>query len=308
MERSNVSAPAGLENSAVEVVDSEWFGQLAERILLGHHVILHGNVADDVLLNGQCVTVAEGLTLLLKTLGYSLIARYDAAEGLRPADDESRVQWRELGLPLDAPPGSSPGAPADQPNTSDEALPGRQPVARPGENAAAARQRLLDAASRSVQPSSTNPEMAVVQIEQLLTQTSKAVAIWLDGAEMLIRDPSGGDHLERRLLMRLKQALRQATVAPFTSGVPARNSAILLTPDLDNLPAWFYRSEPSIATIQITPPGLEERQALLARTLERFWGGDHIARADQPRLVDTLARLTDAFTLHQIKGSSISVQ
>jgi hypothetical protein len=270
-----------------QVSNSPWLLALTEQVYRGRHVLLHGNVNDLVLAGGRVTDLPEALVALLDGLGYVVVGRYDLVDGLCPAPGASSGAFDELLAQV-----TEESTPSSA-ELNSEGRPGR---------VADARDRLNRVARAPHSASAANPEVAAARIEQILRQPETATAVWVDAADLVIRDPRHIELSERQLLMRIKRAMREAASVSGARGHELRNVVIFTTPNLAHIPEGFVSNEPMLTSLYVSTPDVRERRFFLEANFDKYRDADQLDPEQREETLDRLARLTDGLGFRDLEA------
>src|SRR5688572_27747589 len=97
---------------------SPWMVEFEKQLVRGKHILLHGNVRDQFVLDGSHISCLDFLRTYFTRAGYEIVANYDIVDGMQFADpDRMQPEFRRIvtqalggGIPVTRP--STAGAPA----------------------------------------------------------------------------------------------------------------------------------------------------------------------------------------------------
>lgn len=271
---------------------SAWLAGLADQVFRGRHVILHGNVGDYALVtDGRHALLPDAVGELLTSMGYQGMGRYDIVDGLRSSITAGPNAFDQVFTTVIG--------------SAEDATPDQGESERKGASASAeattVRSRLREIARAPHAAASTNPEVAASMLGRLLAQTGTPIAVWVEAADLLLRDPRHVELAERQLLMRIRNAMRAAAMVEGARGHRLRNLLLFSTARLSDLPDWFYRDEASVAPFLIEPPGVSERRAFLNQLAPSFRGASGLSDEEGATAVETLAHVTERMRLKDLE-------
>lgn len=111
-------------------------------------------------------------------------------------------------------------------------------------------------------------------LECVLSQSDTAVAIVMDMASRYIVSPDRMELSDVHAYTEILRAIRRSEEAEINDGL-ARNAVILLTNKVNDLPTWFYLTNPDVKTISIPTPDSQARMEFVSGAqLEQFFRPD----------------------------------
>jgi hypothetical protein len=228
-----------------------WLAECERHLRTGRHVLLHGNVRDLVLFDGNFLPLAGVLDELLRQLGFTLRFRYNLADGLRPV--EKTMADRLSFIPRRSGPVPAP-----------------------------------DAETGAWHRGVDNVDDALRMARDILAMSRREPASIV--FEYLDKLFVGGEHQdadERARMVLMNHAITDAL--PHTNDSyegAARNAVVCVAPHLGQVPAWLYRDQPLLHTINVTRPDERERGQFFDAYFGKFFGAKEA----------TLESLREAFT------------
>jgi hypothetical protein len=260
-----------------------WMSEFAQQHRRGKHVLLYGDITDQFLFNAEYMSLLDFLGRYLKSEGYELIGRYDFVDGLQLADPAKMETQVEQIVRL-----SLGGEPIPTSATASNVA---------GTEIAPTAVRGVPRASRRTFTGSVRaPEQAFAAIRAVLAQSNIASAMIVNFCDQLTGQP---DHLsegERGLMVQLKKTFHNAGYlrSGRLAGLP--NRLVLVAGQLGKVPPWLFQENPLVALVQVTRPGLLERESFLRSFVANFHQGDGQTPAQVENLAREFADLTDGLT------------
>lgn len=285
---------SGPEHGPDDARMSPWVLRVVAEMVRGRHLILHGNIHDLALWDGEFVPVPQILRNILRDLAFQLIGRYDQLDGFaveRAADGQPA--GREFDQLFADTSGGRPaaGPAADLPPVAGE---------RGGRIAEARAAMTAASAAGAAQPVSYDaPSAALGAIRRALGQPQVPVAFLLDFADLLLTNPEHNDRSDRSLLLQVKKAMMEAVSAPTGK---VRNQLVLVTTDLAAVPPWLYRGEPFVQPVLVPLPDAAEREEYLSKQAGLYYRSREGEDCSGP--VRVLANLTEGMALREVAGLS----
>lgn len=271
-------------NDRKDTANAPWLERVSAEIVRGKHVIVHGNVHDEVRWRSRHASLCGALTGILTAWGYRTIGFYDVVDGLT-GDDLPHLMALANGQ-ADGADGEAPAArPAD---------PTENAQTRRLRERAEEQERQRSASGPGVP--ALDPAAAVSAIRRLLAQEVESVAVVVDFAELLVTAPDRAESEDRQLLGALKKAMLEAAYVG-----DRRNLLIMIVPDLPVLPEWLYQGEPFVQPIEALRPGFDERLEYFRENARRF----HLDEDAEPWTGDSLrvlANLSDGMAVTELAG------
>ncbi len=146
-------------------------------------------------------------------------------------------------------------------------------------------------------------------IRRALSQTAVATAVVLELASHYIVTPERMDQHDVNSFNLLMQSAMSAATVRTPQG-RRQNLLILLVSKLNDLPAWFYLSNPLCKTIRLEAPDREERKRLISGNAWPTFFDSTVYRTDMPfyeehpeelaRLREKLVGLTEGLTFTEL--------
>jgi energy-coupling factor transporter ATP-binding protein EcfA2 len=257
---------------------SQWMTDFHKQIVRGKSVVLHGNLSDYFILNGEVCKVREFLDRYFDELKLTIIADYDIADGLKFFRPEMHDTFRKH---------------LTQAVQSSPSIPGRTMPSAGGN--AATDFRL--------------PELAFAALKQVLAQSTDPTSVCIYFADRLASDPKRFDASERQLMVQLGKLLESKAEISSGSCVGFWNTLVILSTELSALPEWLYRNNPHLALVHVRKPDREERRILLNFLLPQFHEGVQKQPKNIEDDVSRLVELTEGMTacdLNAMRRTSVA--
>lgn len=250
-----------------------WLGEFERHVKTGRHVLLHGNVRDLVLFDGNFLLLPDVLDQILQQLCYTVRIRYNLIDGISLADPNMA---QLLPSPL-----SARLPTEDRTNT------------RP------AGQSRVD-----------NVDAALVLVRDILAECREAqVSVVFDFIDKMF---SGGEQQDPEDRARMVLTSRMFTEAfPSASDTRSsglRNSVICVGAHLGQIPAWLYRDQPQLQTIQVPRPDEHERGKYITTYFDRFYRASETSAAAVSEHFKTLTEGMSSWDLEVLRRTSHVLQ
>jgi energy-coupling factor transporter ATP-binding protein EcfA2 len=142
----------------------------------------------------------------------------------------------------------------------------------------------------------------LVAARGLLVQQDQPCAIVIDQADLIFGRESAAEEGHQTTLAHLRRLLTDAASAPSCTGESLRNTLVLITKSLTELPDWVHHGNPHVATVAVEPPGTDERAGFLTGVLPRFHGGGELTLEQLSAAAATLANLTEGMTVRDLNA------
>jgi energy-coupling factor transporter ATP-binding protein EcfA2 len=276
---------------------SGWLISLHKELLRGKHLLLHGNVADLFLLNGEYTTLRDFLNRYFPEEGFQLVAHYDIVDGLQLADSgRMRPIFQQI-RGGNLPPAAS--APANTTPTSQSAPAASRRVVPPVDSPAVGEVG-GSVGSGGVDASLLRPDVALPVIRTLLAQRRVPTAVSLAFSDKLVGDAQHQSGEEPRWLVLLKKMIQEAALIDSGPMRNRRNALVIVAEQLSGVPAWIYQNNPLLKLIHVTRPEREERVHFYNTFVGNFFGGGELTREAREKGVQEFADLTDGLTAHEL--------
>lgn len=249
------------------MTSARWVEAIRSELRRGRHVILHGNVHDKALWEGDFWDFDEVLDLTLTAERYGLRVRYDLVRSIQFSDDAMREQFLELSSP----------APETPTGARVVAMPeGRDPPRN---------------AARLLFPRQAE---ALAAVRQFLTNSRERLAsAVIHFADKLFTSAEHQSADERQLMVQLAlMASESYQRTELEAEEGKRNALILVAPIIGQVPSWLYRENPLFQLIEIGRPSARDRRAYVSANGQRFHGGGDTV-PDQLR--EDFVSLTEGF-------------
>lgn len=260
---------------------SRWLLEAARQVRRGKHVLLHGNVRDLVLVDGEFLPLGDALDSVLSHIGFTLRVRYNVADGVQFVADDMRERFDALRREGE-PPAPAAGA-AYRPPVSNTRPPQQPAPAGP----AAVYLKL--------------PDVALPALRTVLSRSKKEpCSAVFEFSDKLV--PGGENQAagERELLVLLGLVVAEAHRHSRGTLAGVRNTLVLLAPVLGQVPAWLYRDNPFIQVIAVGRPDITERSEYFNQQYMNFFA----AKAGKPPapLTQMFSDLTDGLSLWDLEA------
>jgi len=323
---------------------SRWMVDCVKALDRCKQPLLHGNVADQFLLNGSYTTALEFLRTYLREAGYAIVGQYDLADGLVFAEPDMRrtferiVAGRLLGPGAQqqppAPPGQEPARdgqapriPPSQPQAAGQPggipppnVPGPLPGPAPAQSAppqpgafsspsAAPPRGVPGRGQAAPRAFLQDPQEAVSQMRVVLAQSEAPAAFVIRFADKLTTSPENQPIPERQCLVSLAAAIESAAFIPQGPLAGRRNALIMVAPQLGAVPPWLYKDSPFITLVPVARPSSEEREHFARSFLRNFHGGADLPPDEVDGVARLFADLTDglsAWDLDAVRRTSLA--
>lgn len=141
---------------------------------------------------------------------------------------------------------------------------------------------------------------ATQYIDLALGQQAEPTAVIMDFASRYIVAPNQIQPEDVESFTRLQKAVMNSREVVTENGTHLRNTVVLLTQKVNDLPAWFYLDNPLSKTIRITPPTREERFNFIDTQFRSFFDRDiyqsDIVRYQDESGLEELKKIKEKFT------------
>lgn len=280
---------------------SRWMVDCADAMERCKQPLLHGNVADQFLLNGRYVTLLGFLHEYLLGAGYQVVGQYDVADGLVFAEEGMRREFEGIvsGRLL----GRREAEQSPEPDERTPAQPAGPPPARGIPRPSPGR------VGRTRGPFLQDPLEAMSQMRLALSQSEAPCAFIVRFADKLVTGPEHHQMTERQCLVSLAAALESASFIERPPLTGRRNALVLVASHLGDVPPWVYQSSPFVSVVPVPRPDRDEREHFLRQFLPNFEGGADLAPDEVDATARLFADLTDglsAWDLDAVRRTSIS--
>ena len=150
---------------------------------------------------------------------------------------------------------------------------------------------------------------APVYMEAALTQNHSPSVVLLNFASRYISDPSNLHQPEVEGFTILQQASLTAAEA-YTDAGSLKNLIVLLVNKLNDIPAWFYLTNPNVKAITLSAPSKEEREQMVKGERFRSFFDSALFRdeinaiepAELEKLQDKFIGLTEGFSFTELNS------
>lgn len=148
---------------------------------------------------------------------------------------------------------------------------------------------------------------AAAIIDLALGQKEESVAVIMDFVSRYIVSPTQLSPDDVLSFTRLQKAVLGSSEVVESSGVHLKNTVILLTQKVNDLPVWFYLDNPLSKTINIQPPTKEERFSFVDTQFKSFFDReiyqaeigryeDESGRGELKKFKEKFTGITDGFS------------
>lgn len=265
-----------------------WLDEIQRQLRRGKHVLLHGNVRDLALWNGEFLTFRAALDAALADTGYTLRASYDPSGCVSFVDSAMRTRFMGLQPGVRA-------ASAPAPRT----LPGQRPVD------SGARVDKQGSSGETEERSLSAPDVALHAIRNVLRDAVSELAVaQIVFSEKLVTPGENQTAAERSLLLVLDHAAEEAYRHLSGRRAGMRNGLVLVASSLGQVPPWLYRDHPLFSIIQVERPMGDARREYLRQTYDGFFGKSEDGPIDA--IVELFTALTDGFSYWDLEALRLS--
>jgi energy-coupling factor transporter ATP-binding protein EcfA2 len=278
---------------------SMWIVELREQLLRGKHVILHGNVHDSALVDGQVRPFCAALEEAIRGAGRGPAADEGRSQGGLQEGMFEFIVWHNI---------------VDGLFTATESDARAFDSVRPV-SAGTSRSAFGECPrGYQIQPPSNEggdrdykaliSELLIVR-DSIGTQRDRPFAFVLELSEKLISSEDNQPLIDRKTAALLKQAGERAAVYTTDRLVGVRNALVLTASKLGQIPPWVYRDNPAFQLITVPRPDLRERRISLGRFLPTLFRVDEGLERDSARLqrvVDELAGMADGLSYFDLEA------
>lgn len=263
---------------------ARWIQDMQRQMRRGKQLVLHGNVRDLVLLDGQFLPFAVAVDQVLTQLGYVLVCHFNRVDGITFPDYPSSGLRSRFDARIADPDTSAP------PPAGGYSVPGQQPVAAPSAGP-------VEVPIHRRPPFMADPQVALGAFRRLLTgPDDEPAAVVFDFSDKLVTGDEHQQADERHVMVQLGLITSEARRIQSTATMAGmRNAVVLVASNLGQVPAWLYRDNPLFYVISIARPDAEEREEFFRQRFQFFFGVLPDTRPS-PAVVDELATLTDGLT------------
>jgi DNA polymerase III delta prime subunit len=158
-----------------------------------------------------------------------------------------------------------------------------------------------------------NVDTATTLASRALCQDLESTVLVMDFASRYIIGPNNMTYPDVMAFTRIQQMMLDAREVRAENGSLLKNSLILLVNKVNDLPAWLFLNNPLVKTINILPPGKEERESYIDSKLEFFFDSDIYSedikkysseadRVELDKLKQRFVGLTEGFTYVDLQG------
>ena len=273
----------------------EWLNTVLREAAVRRVLILHGNVQDIFYdpLQRQYVTLSELLSRMLAidgTLGFSMIGRWDQADGLRFIEVKMLEEFQQ---------GLGDGAEG----AADTAGEGYDVGETESDNGRSPQNTGLYA----------DPAELILAIRGIMETPSNRPAIILNWSHLMVTQAAHPDPAERQWILNVAKAIHGDGVISMNTDELRRTKGLLIfiAANLGSLPPVLYQGDPRARLIAVPRPSRPQRHAFFVRHNDDL-------RCEEPKSTDkqaavgaggagrqqraeTLADMTDQFKLVDLK-------
>ena len=261
------------------MISARWTDEFRRQIRRGRHVLLYGNVQDDVLYKGSHCKLRSCIESLLSEERYEIRGYYDIADGVTFDSPDMTQHFLSI---VNATP-SSPSQSATSQQQSTYRVPGEAvPTAQ------------ADDSRPTGGPLYRQPEVALGAIRTVLRESRTPVSFVLDFSDKLTSGLEHHEQQERIGLVMIRKMTAEARRHRRGEFDGVRNLLVLVAPALGQVPAWIYRENPFLCTIEVEKPQPEERRFYLEGQYSDFFAAKG-ARPSEQMLTD-FTELTDGLS------------
>ncbi len=280
-------------------ISAEWVHEFKKALVLGKQPLLHGNVADLHLCDGQYATVQDYAIGHFRDRGYEIVGVYDIVDGLTFPERDMRMAFeRALNRGLTA---GEPGFEAAQSTTADGVPTSSE----------AAEGRPVPVIPAGLSVYMRDPLDAMAAIRRVASQGDVACAFVVTFGDKLVAHADNQSLDERRLLVELSKAVEQAAFVAEGQARGLRNTIALVAARLSQIPASLYQEQlaPLMQLVSVSRPGLEERTAFFQSYAGQFHGGSELSDDEINTTSGVFGTLTDGLSswdLDALRRASIA--
>lgn len=261
------------------MISARWTDEFRRQIRRGRHVLLYGNVQDHVLLNGSHCALRSCLENLLSEERYALRGHYDIVDGVTFESSEMIEHFRSLVEGRS----SEPSQRATSQEESVYRIPGEPASMAPARNPTPTGGLLY-----------RQPEVALAAIRTALRDSRTPVSFVIDFSDKLTSSLEHHEPGERIGLVTIRKMTAEARRHRRGEFDGVRNLVVLVAPVLGQVPAWLYRENPFLCTIEVEKPQPEERRFYLSCQYSEFYAAEGAKPSDQ--MLTEFSELTDGLS------------
>ncbi len=273
----------------------------------GNSVIICGNVLDQVLLNGEYMSLSEFLNRYFQETGFEVVLWYDIVDGARLVDPSGMQAAfsRATTTPCSSGNGGAASAGDIQPQQNGMLPPSSlQTTARtdtpwscmPEQNRPVA-QQVARPPVAGCTPTLQTPEQVLPMVRRALRQTQTPVAVIIDFADKVFTDPKQQVDSERQMITLLKKITQETAYIQQGQLQGRKNCLVIIAENLAAVPPWLYQNNPFLSLVRVPKPGPEER----GHFIQRFYGncheGETLREEECPKVFEQFTDNTDGLTL-----------
>ena len=275
---------ADKENQS-EYFTPKWHKELLIFNKIKPFIILEGNILDqyiypedtDYKSQGEISSIDGYLYAFFKNLGYKNVIFYNFIKGFNcDCGDDPTKELDEFAALI---------------NAKTEAVPGRKDLTRI--------------------PASFDD--ATTLTTRALCQELESTVVVMDFASRYIIGPNNMTYPDVASFTRVQNMVQEAREVRGKDGNRLKNSLLMLVNKVNDLPAWLFLNNPLAKTINIMPPGKEERQSYISTKFKFFFDDDIYQedmkkyespadRQELDKLMQKFVGLTEGFTYIDLQG------
>ena len=137
-------------------------------------------------------------------------------------------------------------------------------------------------------------------VRMVMRQTERSVAVVMNLASLLTAGPDRMDSSEIENFATLLLATHEAVKAPSRDGNWISNMFFLVVEKANDLPAWFYLSNPYVKVVTINKPDRDMRAQLVAAHRMEFRDVDRLSVEDLAKMENRIIGITEDFTYMEL--------
>ena len=137
-------------------------------------------------------------------------------------------------------------------------------------------------------------------VRMVMRQTERSVAVVMNLASLLTAGPDRMDSSEIENFATLLLATHEAVKAPSRDGNWISNMFFLVVEKANDLPAWFYLSNPYVKVVTINKPDRDMRAQLVAAHRMEFRDVDRLSVEDLEKMENRIIGITEDFTYMEL--------
>ena len=137
-------------------------------------------------------------------------------------------------------------------------------------------------------------------VRMAMRQTEESTAVILNLASLLTAGPERMDNTEIENFATLLLATQEAVKAPSKDGNWISNMFFLVVEKANDLPAWFYLTNPYVKVVTIIKPDRDMRAQLVGAHRMEFRDSDKLGVEDLEKLENRIVGITEGFTYMEL--------